>query len=202
MRHVEKLTEHEMVATFLRAEVASTRFRSNILKSLRRDGRDRSVIDQPNTANEKENAYRIQLLGKLRGYRQNRNLFASFPRRIAWHRYTLSKRELDRVKYISDAYWYRLSSGSRLPREAAKNVRAGQKILGRSTRWHLDFACALERGAEFPELILVGTGPDSQLVLLEGHGRLTAYSLVPTRTPKELRVIIGFSRNMRRWVFF
>jgi hypothetical protein len=202
MRHVEELSEHEMVATFLKAEVASTRFRKNILALLHRDHRDRSVIDQPDTTNKKENAYRARLLGKFRGYRQNRNLFASFPRRIAWHRYALSKGELNKVKYISDAYWYRLSSGSRLPGEAAKNVRAGQKIFGRSTRWHLDFACALEGGAQFPELILVGTGPDSQLVLLEGHGRLTAYSLVPTRTPKELSVIIGFSRNMSRWVFF
>jgi hypothetical protein len=202
MRHVEELTEHEMVATFLKAELSSTRWRETILSLLRHDNRERSLIDRPDTANEKENAYRIRLLGKFRGYRQNQNLFTYFPRRVAWHRYALSKVELERVKYICASYWYRLSSGSRLPGTAAKNVRAGLKIYGKSTSWHLDFACALEGGAKFPELILVGTAPDSELVVLEGHARLTAYSLAPAHTPGELSVIIGFSRSMKRWVFF
>jgi hypothetical protein len=45
MRHLHAISEDEIVAVFLRTEIASTRFASTILAILRQDGRDRQIID-------------------------------------------------------------------------------------------------------------------------------------------------------------
>ena len=79
MRYIEDVTEHDMVAVFLRTEIRSERFSREILTLLERDGVDRKVVDEPDTTNKRENDYRIQLLGDFRGYKQNREIFASFP---------------------------------------------------------------------------------------------------------------------------
>lgn len=200
MRHIEALTEHDMVAAFLKAEIASERFGLNILALLRRNGWNRSIIDEPDTVNAEENVYRIRLLGDFRGYRQDRELFHSFPENVCWHRYALSPGELARVQYIDYSYWNELSGGSRLAVDAAENVRAGVVVFGQRTEGFLDVARALEGGAKFPELILVGTAPEAGLVVLEGHVRLTAYFLAPWRIPDELTVIIGFSPGLAGWI--
>ncbi len=104
------------------------------------------------------------------------------------------------VRYIDYSYWNELSGGSRLPRDAAIRIRSGITVFGMSTDPFLKMAEALQQGAQFPELILVGTKPDADLVVLEGHARLTAYALVPDFTPNELTVIAGFSAAMCAWL--
>jgi hypothetical protein len=58
---------------------------------------------------------------------------------------------------------------------------------------------AVAAGARFPPLILVTTEPDGDLVVLEGHARLTALLLCPDRLPPELEVLVGASPAMTRW---
>jgi hypothetical protein len=56
----------------------------------------------------------------------------------------------------------------------------------------------LQQGARFPELILTGVSPTSDLVVLEGHVRLTKYFLAPHCIPDEMQVIAGFSPNFEQ----
>ena len=200
MRLVESLSESDMVASFLRAEIASERFGGEILAILERDRRDRSVIDKPDLGNEGENRYRVQLLGEFRGYNRDRSLFENFPADVGWHRAGLSPEELAQVRYIDYSYWNELSGGTRLPVDAAKKIRAGVEIYGVSNTRILRMADALRSGAAFPELILVGTAPGSDLVVLEGHRRLTAYALVPEAIPQGLTAIVGFSPELKAWM--
>lgn len=199
MRLLGTVSEHEMVAVFLKTEIASARFQGAILELLRRDGRDRSVVEHPDTTSEAENRYRLRLLGDFRGYRQNRDLFDGFPDDVAWHRAALTPGEVARVKYIAYDYWEVLSGGSRLPADAAPRIRAGIVVFGQKTEGFLALAQALREGATFPPLILVGTRPGADLVVLEGHARLTAYLLAPECIPPELEVIAGFSPRMACW---
>lgn len=63
----------------------------------------------------------------------------------------------------------------------------------------------LARGKIFPPLILVGrdiTRPAENLVVLEGHARITAYLLRLDLVPMPLEVIVGFSAEISRWVFY
>lgn len=193
MRLLEDITEDEMVAVFLKTEIDSVRFGADILALLQRDGMSRRIVETPDILNQEENGYRARLLGDFRGYKQKRGLFLTFPDNVSWHRAILSREELARVRYIDYSYWNELSGGSRLPADAATNIRAGKVVFGQSTQWFLNLASELERGARFPELILTGVSPTSDLVVLEGHVRLTSYFLALMSIPEEIQVIVGFS---------
>lgn len=200
MRCIEDLTKAEMVAAFLKGEIASVRFGPEILALLERDGLERRIIDAPDTRNEAENRQRMKLFGDFRGYRQNRDLFQDFPAEVSWRRCVLTHEELLRVRYIDYSYWNELSGGTRHPTDAATNIRAGVEVFDVSNEGFLGMAQALRDGAQFPELILVGTAPGSDLVILEGHVRATAYALAGERIPDELTVIVGFSPELARWM--
>lgn len=198
MKLVEPITEHEMIALFLQTEIQSVRHQDKILTLLQRDGQDISIVEMPNLQDVHANAYRRQLLGDFRGYGQHRDLFETFPEEVAWYRAVLSKEDLSRVRYIDYSYWNELSGGSRLPSDAADNIRAGLVVYDVSNAGFWKAAQAVEDGIEFPELILVGASPSSLLVL-EGHLRLTAYFLVPEHLSLETTVLVGLSPDFTTW---
>jgi hypothetical protein len=198
MRLIEEISEDEMVAVFLKTEIASARFGKDILLLLERDGVGRNILDTPDIHDQKQNAYRAGLLGEYRGYRQKRDLFSDFPENAPWYRAALAKEELAKVRYIDYSYWNEISNDTRLPVEAAKTVRTGREIYGVSNEGFLKMAQAVREGAQFPELILIGTSPDD-LIVLEGHVRLTAYFLAPECLPDELTVIVGFAPEFASW---
>ena len=107
--------------------------------------------------------------------------------------------ELARVRFIDYDYWVELSGGTRLAVDAAPLIRSGVAPFGVSSDWALGMAQAVADGARFPPLILVTTGPSGDLVVLEGHARLTAYMLARDRLPPELEVLVGSSPAMTRW---
>jgi hypothetical protein len=198
MHHLERITEHEMVAHFLKTEINSVRFREEILALLRREGLDVQIIDQPDLGSEAENALRARLLGEFRGYRRHEAIFRFVPDDTAWHRSALRRDELARVRYINDDYWTVISGGTRRAIDAARNIRAGIDVFGQSTAWALGMAHEVERGVVFPELILVGTDEASEPTVLEGHARLTAYALALESVPEPLTAIVGFGTGMER----
>ena len=66
-----------------------------------------------------------------------------------------------------------------------------------SSDWALGMAQAVADGARFPPLILVTAGPSGNLVVLEGHARLTAYMLcrpVAAGTGGAGRLVAGHGR--------
>jgi hypothetical protein len=199
MRHLEAITEHEMVAHFLKTEINSVRFEAEILKLLRRDGLDRRLIDEPDIRSPEQNAHRARLLGDYRGYRRHEEVFMFVPDDTAWHRYALSRDDVAGVRYIDDDYWVELSGGSRLAIDAAPRIRAGIEVFGKySTEWALGMAREVERGAVFPEMILVGVDEASVLTVIEGHVRLTAYCLALEHVPEPLTAIVGFGPGVER----
>ena len=198
MHDLHPVAAADMVATFLRAELASPRFEPTILAMLERDGRDRSVVQQPDLTNPADNEYRAQLLGEHRGYGRDEDVFTSVPVDVRWYRGQATKSDLEQVRYIDYDYWTELSGGSRLAIDAAERIRKGIEAfrVGNGAYWYL--ADALKRGASFPELILVGADENRPHVLLEGHVRLTAYFLAPECIPPLLPVIVGYAPGLDR----
>lgn len=212
MRIVKSISEAEMVALFLATEYPSPRTHQHIQQVLQREGWSQGIIEQPNLRDGQENAQRQSILGAYRGYGQNTDYFKSlpldaqymdyfegFPPDVQWERAMLSRQELEQVKYIEYDYWVELSGGSRLPRDGARTILAGDEVFGVSHQGVLQMAEAFRSGARFPSLILVGKSPESLLVVLEGHMRLTAMFLAPECLPAELEVIVGFSEQIERW---
>ena len=61
MRHLEAVTEHEMVAHWLKSEMHSVRFEQGIATLLEREGQDRRIIEEPDLHDPEENGDRAWL---------------------------------------------------------------------------------------------------------------------------------------------
>lgn len=202
MKKIADVSENEVILLFLQSELASKRWGNKLKKLLFKDGQTDRVILLPNVDNAAENRYRKNLMGRFRGYGQNKDLFEGFPPNMRWYRYSLSPAELNKVKFINYSYWHRLSKGTRLPKIAAETVNKGIVIFREPNHNFLEAAEALDKGHRFPLVILVGKDEQSTLVVLEGHVRLTAFSMRPGSIGENLEVIMGFSKDIGKWSLY
>jgi hypothetical protein len=195
---LDAMTEDEFVAFFLKTEVRSPRWGRQIEELLRRDGRERTLICDPDTRHAEENHYRLHIFNEFRGYSDRIKLFGGFPRDVRWHRALITRRELEQVRYIRWEYWTDLTDGTRLPRDAVQRLKAGG-IPSAQAQYFRNIAEAIKSGAQILEPILVAADENSPLVILEGHARLTAYFVEPRYIPDELNIIVGMSEHMTEW---
>ncbi|HVU14882.1 MAG TPA: hypothetical protein VHD90_26590 [Phototrophicaceae bacterium] len=200
MRLLRATTEADMVAVFLKAEIGSERYGASVLDALQKHTAERHIIDTPNLSDEAENQLRRAVLDEYRGYLKRNELFGDFPTDVQWRRVLLDKADLRRAKYIVYDYWVELSGGSRLAADAATHIRNGMLVFGTmSTAEHLERAEQLRQSKRAPEMIFVSTGDGGDLVVLEGHNRLTAYLLALDDIPDEVEALIGYSPNIVHW---
>jgi hypothetical protein len=198
MRVLRAISEDEMVAVFLRAELGSSRYGEKLRGFLARDGRDEGVLRRPDLGDPDANRYRSGLLEEYRAYERRDGLFGGFPREVDWFRAVLTRDEVLDLLYINWDWWLAISNGTRRPREAARRIRAGQ-VPGCTVEEHEPLAAALRGNPPPPELIVATTTEHSPLVVVEGHVRLTAYALFPDYVPDELEVLLGVSHEMAEW---
>jgi hypothetical protein len=199
MRRLRPGSEAEMVALFLRTELPAARSRDNLQAILKRTGLSERVVTEPDLDDDAENQARLRLLTQHRGYGTRTELFDGFPDDVGWQWMAITPGELAWVRYIAYDYWVELSGGSRLAVDAAPRIRAGVAPFKVPSDWALGMAQAVADGARFPPLILVTTGPGGDLVVLEGHARLTAFMLARDRLLPEVEVLVGSSPAITRW---
>jgi hypothetical protein len=190
VRLLHPITEDEMIAVFLRAELSSGRYGEKLRGLLARDGRELDAADA---------AYRRRLLEEHRAYERRDGLFGGFPRDVEWFRAALSRDEALEILFINWSWWLELSGGTRRPREAARRIRAGELTAITAGVTAVEHEPYL---ASPSELIAVTTPAHEKLVLVEGHVRLTAYALFPKRVPEELEILLGVSEEMPGWCQF
>lgn len=200
MRLVGTSCEEEMVGLFLKAEIGSLRWRPRLLEILQELECPLSLLEEPDITRNAHNELRAGVLARFRGYGENRKLFEDYPADIAWHWILLDRDELGRVKYVDYCYWNLLSGGSRRPLDAAQTIRDGTEVYRVSNRGFLDGAEAVRNGAVFEPPILVAPDPDGDLVILEGHGRMTAYALAGEDAPDVIRAMLGISSGFASWL--
>jgi hypothetical protein len=199
MRRLRPSSEAEMVALFLRTELPAARSRDDLRALLERDGVPERVVTAPDLGDDGENRARRRLLTWHRGYGTRTELFDGFPDDVRWQWMAITPAELARVRFIDYDYWVELSGGTRLAVDAAPRIGAGVAPFGVPSDWALGMAQEVASGARFPPLILVTPGPGGDLVVLEGHARLTAFMLARDQLPPELEVLAGSSPTMTRW---
>lgn len=197
MKILKHITENEVIAEFLKSEMKSKRFGRRIVGALK--NKSKRIITNPNLENKKDNQFRRNLFGKVRGFGGNKDLFENFPLDIKWFRAIITKQELKKVKYIDYSYWNEISNKTRLPSEAIKNVKDDVKIFNVGNEGFWEILSEVKKGKRLPYMILVAKNRKSQLVVLEGHARLTAYFLEPKVMPQKLEVIIGYSEKITDW---
>src|SRR5262245_3361138 len=198
MHTVARLTEDDMVATFLRAEVWSPRYGPRLRYELDRLGLSGELLERPDTADPRANADRRAVLDAHRGYLTGTRLFDGFPDDVDWWLCNATPDDLAEVRYIDYDFWNDYSNGTRRPAVAAARLHANGEVA--PARDAIDgIVASLRQGRVPPPLILVGRSPADPLVVLEGHTRLTAYAFAPVTLPAELEVIAGWSGRMGEW---
>jgi hypothetical protein len=198
MRVVTAVAEDEVIAAFLRAEIASDRFGPLLAKILDRRGLAESLLAHPDVNDADANGTRREVLAEHRGWGRDEEMFGGFPVRVDWFRAALTRDEVLAIRYIDWDWWLDVSGGSRLPTDAAARLRAGL-VPGHGVEGHEPIAAALAARPAPPELIVVRTAGSAPLVVVEGHVRLTAYALFPEHLPDELEVFLGESPDFARW---
>lgn len=183
MEILKQITEDEVIAEFLKSEINSKRFGKRMVDALM--NKTRRIITNPNLENKEENQFRRNLLGEVRGFRRNKDLFENFPNNVKWFRAIITRPELKSVKYINYSYWNELSNKTRLPSKAAKNVQKDIEIFGVSNKGFREILSEIKKGKNFPHMVFVTKDRKSQFVVLEGHARLTAYFLEPKFIPQK-----------------
>jgi hypothetical protein len=201
MRILRGSSQAEVLATFVRGELDSSRYGDVIRRLLREAGADESLLREPDLDDANENRLRESVLERHRSWSSREGLFGRFPQDVAWSLVSLTRAEVLSILYIDWDWWLRLSGGTRLPVDAAARIRANE-VRVQSAEDDEPIAARLRSSDPPPELIVVAEPDCSKLVLLEGHVRLTAYALCPAYLPDELAVYLGTSPEMSRWALF
>lgn len=197
MKLVSQVQEELVIAEFLFAEFNSDRFKNGIIHAL--GDHESSLITKPNLNDKTENQIRRDILGQTRGFGCNTDLFENFPIEVKWYKAVFQKQDLSDVMYINYSYWNEISSGTRLPMYASKNIINQIEVFGVSNQGFIDISLAIKEGIAFPRLIFVSMNEKSKVVVLEGHARLTAYFIDIEYIPDELEVLIGYSEKFSEW---
>lgn len=202
VRLIAAVTEAEVIAEFLRAEIDSPRFGPRVRARLEADGWEAAVIERPDTSIESDNRYRSALLHGYRGVGGSAPLLEGLPESMAWTRVALTPSELGNVRYIDYPYWNVLSDGTRSPAHAAERIRAGVTALGRPNDAFHAVSARVCAGELLGTPILVAPDDESPLVILEGHTRITGMLIRPECLPAALEALVGRASGVRDWMYY
>jgi hypothetical protein len=158
MKDVGPATEDEMVLAFVQAEIDADRWQESYAQALLGMGKRRTLVLSPSLASAEENAERIDLLGRVRGYRQNTMLFSGFPNGVVWRRVLADSADFGAMQF---ANLFRVE-GARELLQLAENTRAVaiaaanvHKIENETSRRVRSAIRAIEAGQPHPSLIAV-----------------------------------------------
>ena len=135
----------------------------------------------------------MKIIKQFRGY-NNEELFENFPMTIEWFWTVFDNSDLPNIIYITYSYWDELSNYTGSPLEAAKTIKAGKTIFDVPNDGAIKGAEKLRKGHKFPPLIFLTDENEQRFIILEGHGRMTAYGLVPDLF-QNVTVLLGICRS-------
>jgi len=200
MRKIRLSHENEMVYEFLKMEIMSDRYVEQIKSAMDELNVEKDIITNGNIASEQENAIRAEILGCFRGYRKNERLFKNFPTNIDWIWTVFDIEDISKIIYMQYSYWNELSKYTGSPLEAAKTILSGKTVYNVSNDNAIKTAQKLKEGCKFPPLIFLTDKSENRYIILEGHGRMTAYGLVADLF-HDVSVLLGYcdSEELNKW---
>jgi hypothetical protein len=192
MRLIRPASEDDMIAAFLGAEINSERYSPQIRDILAGIGQTRSLIEHSDTGDDADNALRRQVLAAYRGYPDG-DVFTGMPADVSWHYAALTPSELATVRYIDYPYWTDFSGGTRLAADGARRLGPLRDQMPGTI--YRQIAENLRDGRPPPPVILLGEPGPVNLVVIEGHKRLTGLLVCPHWLPAELPVMLGITAS-------
>lgn len=199
MKIIDDITEDEVTTIILQYNMGSFRFNNELEKLLKQKKIDMKIVSEPNLKDIRENILRKKFVQSLNGSGVGGYLSGNFPNNVVWKKARLSKKDLSNIKYIDYSYWNELTNHTRLVHDGAESIKKGVIIFNESNQPFWNAFEALKQGKKFPAPILVSQNTNSDLVVIDGHLRLTVYLLNTHYTPNEIEAIIGYSENFNSW---
>ncbi len=179
MIYLREASEDEMILEFLRGEIKSKRFQSQIVDILNDQKEGTGLIENADLNSSIENSKRKEVLRIFRGYGDNTHLFENFPYLSRWILAECTCEDINKIRYINYSYWNELSKHTGSPLIAADTIREGREIYDVSNSAFINGVSYLEQGGSFPPVILL-TADNTNFIILERHSRMTVYGLAPS----------------------
>lgn len=190
---LRSLSEHEVIAEFLRSEFHHPEF-----EEYREDFEH--LVNHPDLESHRENALRRALLFLRRGA-----MWRELPDDTQWFQVELSRKDLERIRFFPRAQWRRVAEGSFYLMDMIECLRV---------KWqqapHDEFFQKLRRmsdpvreGSVNPTVLLIGVDEHSPLTILDGNHRMAAAMLAqPPAALDSLQFICGLSPAMTRCCWY
>jgi len=190
---LRSLSEHEVIAEFLRSEFHHPEF-----EEYREDFEH--LVNHPDLESHRENALSRALLFLRRGA-----MWRELPDDTQWFQVELNRKDLERIRFFPRAQWRRVAEGSFYLMDMIECLRV---------KWqqspHDEFFQKLRRmsdpvreGSVNPTVLLIGVDERSPLTILDGNHRMAAAMLAqPPAALDSLQFICGFSPAMTRCCWY
>lgn len=192
LRVLRSLSEHEVIAHFLRSEFHHPEF-TDYQEFLH-------LVSQPDLESHRENALRRALLFLRRGA-----MWRELPDDTQWFQVRLTIDDLARIRFFPRAQWRRVAEGSFYVTDMIESLRLKWpkssndeffRKLGRLTS-------SVQASLLNPTVLLIGVDDRSPLTILDGNHRMAAAMLAqPPAALENFQFICGLSPAMTRCCWY
>jgi hypothetical protein len=187
VRYVRSLPEEEVIAAFLKNEFHNAEF-AEYRETFQ------TTVDKPNFADQGENKLRRSLLFLRRGA-----MWRELPLDTKWFEVELTVADLAKLRVFPRAPWRRIAHSSFELAETVERIRSGPRSpLDQHLFSKLQLLFPLVREDLVNRtVLLIGTGKDAPLTILDGNHRIAAAMLIdPLIAVRQFRLVCGFSLKM------
>lgn len=192
LRVLRSLSEHEVIADFLRSEFHHPEFRE-YQEFLH-------LVSNPDLNSNRENALRRALLFLRRGA-----MWRELPEDTQWFQVQVTTNDLARIRFFPRAQWRRVADGSFYMSDMIESLRLKWqespddeffRKLGRMTD-------PVQENMVSPTVLLIGVDDRSPLTILDGNHRMAAAMLAqPPAALDSFQFICGLSPKMTRCCWY
>lgn len=193
LRVVQPMSEHHVIAEFLRSEFHHPEFEEyrNEFEYL---------VTRPNLESARENALRRALLFLRRGA-----MWRELPDDTEWFKVELTRTDLERIRFFPRAQWRKAAEGSFYLTDMVECLRA---------KWQQDpeneffrklrrLTTSVHEGLTSPTVLLIGIDAQSPLTILDGNHRMAAAMLSqPPADLETFQFLCGLSPSMTRCCWY
>lgn len=192
MKKTKEISENEMIAEFLLAEISSSSFGGDLLDFLAQTSYDEDLIRKPNLNDHDENDARKLVLG-YRGY-PDLYLFSGLPDCNNWYTAQFSNKDFGQIKTINYGDWISDTNGTRDFNVLAKKIRNNEIANPKIIKICADY----DSGKKLPIPILIKDLSNDNIIVMEGNSRMAALAMLKM---DKFEAIIGEMNNLNGWQF-
>jgi len=190
---VRSLSEHEVIAVFLRSEFHHPEFAEY------RNEFDH-LVSKPDLESHRENSLRRALLFLRRG-----PMWRELPENTQWYEVQLTTADLARIRFFPRAQWRRVAEGSFYLTDMVECLRAKEKkaLNDEFFRKLRRMSTPVQQREVSPTVLLIGVDSRGPLTILDGNHRMAAAMLAqPPADLENFQFICGLSPAMTRCCWY